>query len=70
MKFLMMPDYFSDNERVEYGGLFGITLNNMTVKDIYNRINDRDEIIKLELYSNIKYKEPIAPIDEKLLEYY
>ena len=66
----MMPDYFSDNERVEYGGLFGITLNNMTVKDIYNRINDRDEIIKLALYSNIKNKEPIAPIDEKLLEYY
>lgn len=70
MKFLMMPDYFSDNERIEYGGLFGITLNNMTVQDIYNRINDRDEIAKLELYSNVKKKEPIAPIDEKLLEYY
>lgn len=70
MKFLMTPDYFSDNERIEYGGLFGITLNNMTVEDIYNRINDRDEIIKLALYSNIKNKEPIAPIDKKLLEYY
>ena len=43
---------------------------NFKIVRCYNRINDRDEIIKLALYSKIKNKEPIAPIDEKLLEYY
>ena len=70
MKFLMMPDYFSSEERIEYGGLYGVTLENMSIEEIYQQINDRDEIVKLAFYKDIKDKEPIAPIDEKLLEYY
>lgn len=70
MKFLMMPDYFSSEERVEYGGLYGVTLENMSIEEIYQQINDRDEIVKLAFYKDVKSKEPIAPIDEKLLEYY
>lgn len=70
MKFLMMPNYFSSEERIEYGGLYGIDIENIRVEDIYNRINDRDEIVKLALYSKVRNKEPIAPIDEKLLEYF
>jgi len=70
MKFLMMPDYFSSEERIEYGGLYGIDIENIRVEDIYKQINDRDEIVKLALYSKVKNKEPIAPIDEKLLEYF
>ena len=41
MKFLMMPDYFSSKERIEYGGLYGVTLENMTIEEIYHQINDR-----------------------------
>lgn len=70
MKFLMMPDWFSTEERIEYGGLYGITLDNVTVDDLINGIVDRDEIARLALYSDVRGKEPIAPIDEKLLEYY
>lgn len=70
MKFLMMPDYFSSEERIEYGGLYGITLENISIDAICAQINDRDEITKLALYSQVKNREPIAPIDEKLLEYY
>lgn len=70
MKFLMMPDYFSSEERIEYGGLYGVTLEDVSIEEMYKQINDRDEIVKLSLYRDIKDKEPIAPIDEKLLEYY
>ncbi|MBQ7828175.1 MAG: NUDIX domain-containing protein [Clostridia bacterium] len=70
MEFLMMPDWFSSEERIEYGGLYGITLNNITLDELRDSINDREEIAKLALYSDIRGKEPIAPIDEKLLEYY
>lgn len=70
MKFLMMPDYFSSEECIEYGVLYGVTLENMSIEEIYKQINDRDEIVKLALYRDIKDKDPIAPIDEKLLEYY
>ena len=57
-------------KRQEYGGLYGVTLENMTIEEIYHQINDRAEIVKLAFYKDIKDKEPIAPIDEKLLEYY
>lgn len=70
MKFLMMPDYFSSEERIEYGCLYGVTLRNKSLEEVYEQINDRDEIVKLAFYSDVKNKEPIAPIDEKLLEYY
>lgn len=70
MKFLMMPDYFSSGKRIKYGGLYGVTLENMSIEEICQKINDHDEIVKLASYKGVKDKEPIAPIDEKLLEYY
>ena len=71
MRFLLKPDYFSKNERIELGGLYGITLPNAAnLDDLYKRIADKEEIKSLALYSQIKGLEPIAMIDEKLLEYY
>ena len=70
MRFYMMPDWFSEKERIELGGLYGISLNDMSIEDISYRIKDKEEIVRLALYSQIKNKEPIAIIDEKLLEYF
>lgn len=71
MKFLLKPDYFSGSERIELGGLYGITLSGTAgPEDLYSSVADKEEIAGLALYSQIKGKEPIAPIDEKLLEYY
>lgn len=70
MKFLLQPDYFSKDERIEYGGLYGIALPGRNITDIYDQIKDKEEITRLALYSQIKGKEPIAHIDEKLLEYF
>lgn len=70
MKFRMMPDYYSSEERIEYGGLYGISFVNISADDIRAQMNNRDEITKVALYSEVKNQEPIAPIDEKLLEYY
>ena len=70
MRFLLKPDYFSQKERIELGGLYGITLPDRSVDDLYGMIKDKDEITSLALYSRVKDKEPIALIDEKLLEYY
>lgn len=70
MRFILRPDYFSKNERMELGGLYGITLPEMSVDDLYRMIRDKEEITGLALYSRIKGREPIALIDEKLLEYF
>ena len=71
MRFLLKPDYFSKSERIELGGLYGITLPGTTsLDDLYNNVADKEEIARLALYSQIKGKEPIALIDEKLLGYY
>ena len=70
MKLFLKPDYFSKDERVELGGLYGITLPDMSLDDIYRMINDKKEIEALDWYSHIKDKESIALIDEKLLGYY
>ena len=71
MRFLLKPDYFSKSERIELGGLYGITLPDVAnLEDLYNCVADKEEIKSLALYSQIKGKEPIALIDEKLLEYY
>ena len=71
MRFLLKPDYFSKSERIELGGLYGITLPGTTsLEDLYNNVADKEEITGLALYSQIKGKEPIALIDEKLLGYY
>lgn len=71
MRFLLKPDYFSKSERIELGGLYGITLPGATnLDDLYKRVADKEEIKSLAWYSQIKGKEPIALIDEKLLEYF
>ena len=70
MRFQLKPDYYSKDERIELGGLYGITLPDMSIDDLYKTIRDKEEITRLALYSEIKGKEPIALIDEKLLEYY
>ena len=68
MRILLKPDYFSKVEREELGGLYGISLPNTSVEDIYSSIKDKEEITDLKFYSQVKDKEPIALIDEKLLE--
>ena len=70
MKYLLKPDYFSKEEREELGGLYGISLPDTSLEDIYSNIKDKDEITEMRFYSQVKDKEPIALIDEKLLEYY
>ena len=37
---------------------------------LYCQVTDKEEITKLAFYSQVKGKEPIAVIDEKLLDYY
>lgn len=70
MKFHMMPDWFSPEQRIEYGALYGITHPDTDISSIYDRIQDRDEIVRLALYSEITDKKSIASIDEELLKYY
>lgn len=57
-------------ERTELGGLYGITLPERDIEELYGVIRDKEEITGLAPYSRVKGKEPIALIDEKLLEYY
>ena len=70
MKLLLKPDYFSKEEREELGGLYAISLPDISLEDLYSRIKDKEEITELSFYSQVKDKEPIAIIDEKLLEYF
>ena len=70
MKFLLAPDYFSPTERIEYGALYGITLPNDSLSEIYARVKDKEEIKKLALYGEITGKEPVADIDSRLFDYY
>lgn len=70
MKFLLKPDYFSSDERIEYGGLYGVAIDDIGTEEIYRKINDQEEITKIALYSQVKNKESIALIDEKLLKYF
>ena len=70
MKFLLKPDFFSKDERIELGGLYGIKLPEISLDEIYGMIDDKEEITALDWYSRIKDKETIAPIDEKLLDYF
>lgn len=70
MRFLMKPDYFSPDERIELGGLYGLILPETSLDELYCQVTDKEEITKLAFYSQVKGKEPIAVIDEKLLDYY
>ena len=66
----MKPDYFSPVERIEIGGLYGVTLPETSLDKLYHQVKDKDEITKLAFYSQVKDKEPIAVIDEKLMQFY
>ena len=70
MRLQLRPDYFSKKERIELGGLYGIALPDMSIDEIYANVKDKAEITGLAWYSHVKGKEPIAAIDEALLEYY
>lgn len=71
MKCYLAPDYFSKEWRIEYGGLFGITLREGELEKILeSKERDEEEIEKVSLYKSIPKGEKIAGIDEKLLEYY
>lgn len=49
MKLLLMPDYFSKKQRIEYGGLYGISLPNLSIDELVNQIKDKEEIGNLAL---------------------
>lgn len=70
MRYILKPDYFSKEEREELGGLYGISLPDVSLEELSKCIKDKEEITELKLYSQVKDIEPIAVIDEKLLEFY
>ena len=70
MNYKMAPGYFNPEWHYEYGGLYGITLPKEYLEIIEKYRTDKEEIEKLAFYEEIKGKEAIAPIDEKLLEYW
>ena len=49
---------------------YGITLSEEALADIEKYRIDKEEVERLAFYSQIQEKEPIAAIDEKLLEYW
>ena len=63
-------NFVSKEERIELGGLYGVCLPEISIESLYDMIKDKDEITQIALYNKIKGKEPIALIDEALLEYY
>ena len=70
MYYKLAPGYFNPEWHDEYGGLYGLTLPKEFLPMIEEYRNDKEEIGKLAFYSDIKGKEEIAVIDEKLLEYW
>jgi len=65
----MAPGYFNPEWHEEYGGLYGVTLSMEMYAEIEKCREDKDEIEKLAFYSQVK-DECVAPIDEKLLEFW
>lgn len=70
MYYKMAPGYFNPEWHYEYGGLYGITLTKEYLEYIEKYRTDKEEVEKLAFYKDIQGKEKIAPIDEKLLEYW
>lgn len=70
IRLLLKPDYFSKEERIEFGGLYGVALPKMSINSLIEAIKDKEEITQLAFYSQIKDIEPIAEIDEKLLGFF
>ena len=65
----MAPGYFNPEWHEEYGGLYGVTLTLEQFAGIEKCREDKEEIEKLAFYSQLK-DECVAPIDEKLLEFW
>lgn len=65
----MAPGYFNPEWHEEYGGLYGVTLPEEMFAEIEKHREDREEIEKLEFYSQVR-GESVAPIDEALLQYW
>ena len=65
----MAPGYFNPEWHEEYGGLYGVTLTKEQLAEIEKSREDKEEIEKLAFYGQIK-NECVAPIDEKLLEFW
>lgn len=70
MKYNMQPGYFNPKMHIEYGGLYGITLPKAMFDIIRKYRTDREEIETLRFYNEIKFRDKISKIDEKLLEYW
>lgn len=70
MYYKMAPSYFNPEWHEEYGALYGITLPAEAMEEIMRSRMDKEEIERLTFYSQVKGVEPIAEIDEKLLEYW
>lgn len=70
MYYKMAPGYFNPEWHNEYGGLYGITLPEEYLQIIEKNRTDKEEVERLAFYTKIKGKEKIAPIDEKLLDYW
>lgn len=66
----MVPDYFSQEHRKEYGGLYGIRLKEEDLQRIERYRLDREEIEKVARLKEIGSGERIAEIDRALLNYY
>jgi len=61
---------FNPQWHYEYGALYGVTVPESALTHIERHRTDKTEIERLALYNEVKGKEKIAPIDEKLLEYW
>ena len=66
----MVPDYFSNEYREEYGGLYGIRLQPEDLQKIEKYRLDREEIERIALLQDIDANEKIAEIDRELINYY
>lgn len=70
MHYKMAPGYFNPEWHEEYGALYGVTLPKEILEEIEANRADKEEIERLAFYSQVKGKEKVAEIDEKLLEYW
>lgn len=70
VKYFLKPDYFSPEERIEYGALYGVTLS-LNPDQINNLIGkDQDEINDIRLYYPGTDIGEFDLINKKLLEYW
>ncbi len=70
MYYKIAPGYFNPEWHYEYGGLYCVSLPAEYLEKIEKYRTDKEEVEKLAFYNDVKGKENIAPIDEKLLDYF